>query len=303
MTTTTLPTEFLGSRFFVRPVTTSGIALRLFTDTGGGMVLVESAVDRLGLRRENVRIGDDAAVVVALPEFSTEAWIPPVSVDQDPRRADVRGKLFVRDGRGALAECDGILGQEWFGGRVWTFDYASGQLLLHDAAPGPRSGHAGLVPLGFPRDSHGRPRAHFPSVEATIDGETYAFLFDTGATVRLAPSARRAAGFDAAEQATCFITGTVFDSWRRRHPDWRVIDEADVNARGECVMEVPSVEIADHIVGPVWFTRRADGNFHEYMSSMMDRRVEGALGGSLFRYFVITVDYPQAIAHFEQQVA
>ena len=53
--------------------------------------------------------------------------------------------------------------------------------------------------------------------------------------------------------------------------------------------------------GPVWFTRRPDRNFHEYMSSMMDRKVEGALGRSLFQYFAITVDYPRAVAHFKAQ--
>jgi hypothetical protein len=30
----------------------------------------------------------------------------------------------------------------------------------------------------------------------------------------------------------------------------------------------------------------------------MDRRVDGALGGSLLRYFTVTVDYPRARASF-----
>jgi hypothetical protein len=53
-------------------------------------------------------------------------------------------------------------------------------------------------------------------------------------------------------------------------------------------------------VGPVWFTRRPDRNFHEYISSMMDARVEGALGGSALHFFRVTVDYPGRVAVFQQ---
>lgn len=35
-------------------------------------------------------------------------------------------------------------------------------------------------------------------------------------------------------------------------------------------------------------------------TSMMDKPTEGALGGSAFRQFVITVDWPNAIAVFER---
>ena len=102
-----------------------------------------------------------------------------------------------------------------------------------------------------------------------------------------------------AERGTCFITTWLFERWQRRNPDWRVVSDADLSVAGEPMIEVPSVRIAGSEAGPVWFTRRPDRNFHEYMSSMMDRRVEGALGGSLFAYFRITVDYPHARALFE----
>jgi hypothetical protein len=41
-------------------------------------------------------------------------------------------------------------------------------------------------------------------------------------------------------------------------------------------------------------------NFRKWMSQWMDRPVEGALGGSALRYFRVTVDYPNAVAVFEQ---
>ena len=38
--------------------------------------------------------------------------------------------------------------------------------------------------------------------------------------------------------------------------------------------------------------------FHKYMSGIMDKQVEGAIGGNALRHFVMTVDYPRATAYF-----
>ena len=66
------------------------------------------------------------------------------------------------------------------------------------------------------------------------------------------------------------------------------------------IIQVPRVSGGGWEVGPVWFTRRPDRAFHEYMSQWMDRRVEGALGGSALSFFRVTVDYPGAAAIFER---
>ena len=68
----------------------------------------------------------------------------------------------------------------------------------------------------------------------------------------------------------------------------------------KAMIEVPNVTVAGYTIGPVWFTRRPDKNFHEFMSKFMDRKVEGALGGSALRYFRVTVDYRNAVAIFER---
>jgi hypothetical protein len=64
------------------------------------------------------------------------------------------------------------------------------------------------------------------------------------------------------------------------------------------MIEVPEVRIAGQSVGPVWFTQRPDAAFHDFMAQWMDRPVDGALGGSAFRFFRMTVDYPRARASF-----
>ena len=54
-------------------------------------------------------------------------------------------------------------------------------------------------------------------------------------------------------------------------------------------------------VGPVRFTRRPDRAFDEFMSSMTDAPVVGALGGSGLRYFRVSVDYGRGVAVFERR--
>ena len=68
------------------------------------------------------------------------------------------------------------------------------------------------------------------------------------------------------------------------------------------MIEVPRMTIAGHEVGPVWFTGRADRAFHEYMAQWMDRPLDGALGGSAFRYFRVLVNYPEAYAEWARHV-
>jgi len=300
--TVELPAVFYGNRIFVAPKTTEGETLHLYTDTGGGLFLQEPAVERLGLPvREVTR--DGATVRLApLPELDPDTWIPPVPGEDDPSFPEVDGLLYVIPaGQTISGVGDGMLGQAWFGDRVWTFDYPGKRLYFHpfskDLAPHPTH----TVPLGFKTDGDGRRLTHFPSLEATIDGETLPFLLDSGAMVHLTDEAHAVLDDgEPATRATSFITGTVFERWRRRHPDWQVIENADRTLAGEPMIRVPEVTLAGHTVGPVWFTRRPDRNFHQFMARMMDRRVEGALGGSLFRHFVLTVDYPGARAIFRR---
>lgn len=290
-----LPSEYVAGRFYLRPETVTGVSLRLLTDTGGGDFLHESTVARLGIPTRAVELGQEVAQAVAFPEFRSDAWVPPISVEDDPRAPDVRGCLMVYPDR-PERDSDGVLGQAWFGGRVWTFDHPGGRMLLEDDSAVPAGEPA---PLGFPNDAGRRRGSNFPSIDATIEGETFAFLFDTGATAYLTPEAQSQLG-GPPNQATCFVTAHLFDRWRQEHPRWRFLQSGDKNVGGQPMIEVPSVAIAGLDSGPVWFTRRPDRNFHEWMSSMMDRRVEGALGGSLFKYFRITVDYPNAVAHFSE---
>jgi len=291
-----LPARYDEHRFYVEPVAVDGTRLTFFTDTGGGLFLLRDAVERLRLSMVNVGgEGKDAFHLAELPKFRADAGIPaPLSRG---------GRIPVwspQTGEGGPSNFvgDGMLGQDWFGGRVWQFDYPGRRLLLLEDRPAGNTQHR--VSLGFKSDGTGKRVLNFPRIQAEIDGETLELLFDTGATTFLVDSALAVLkDGGAAARATSFITNTTFEKWRKKHPDWRVIEKAE-KSTGEAMIEVPLVTVAGYSVGPVWFTRRADRNFHEYMSGFMDKRVDGALGGNALRYFRVTIDYPGAVALFEK---
>ncbi|MBA4182583.1 MAG: hypothetical protein H0X49_01035 [Acidobacteria bacterium] len=164
----------------------------------------------------------------------------------------------------------------------------------------PKQKDAHRIALGFQTKSSGARAANFPRIQVSIDGEPIDLLFDTGASTALTDNALAALNDKRpAVRATSFITARIFEQWRKKHPQWRVVENAEKGS-GQAMIEVPQISVAGYAVGPVWFTRRADKNFHEYMSQWMDKTVEGALGGNALHYFRITVDYPRAVAVFEK---
>jgi hypothetical protein len=291
-----LPVAYEEDRFYVRPVTAEGVALRFYTDTGGGLFILRDAAERLRLPLTNAGgEGKEAFYLTSLPAFQPAATIPP------PLSRTGRLPVYAptpKEREQGLSLGDGMLGQEWFAGRVWTFDYPGKKLWLRAPGDLPKHKPQQRVTLGFKTDEAGKRLLDFPRLSVTIDGEALDLLFDTGATARLSPTAQAALRDGrAAERAVSFITTSVFERWRKAHPDWRVVENADLPLN-EPLIEAPRVTIAGYTVGPVWFARRADKNFHEFMAQFMDKRVEGALGGNALRHFRVTVDYPNAVAIF-----
>lgn len=294
-----LPTQFEGDLVYVIPRVGESETLRLYTDTGGGYFLSSEAVARLKLDAQP-----------APPELQQEmgplarlARLPASLPESDlPRGLGLDGAIPVMPDRsgGILPGAnpmDGMLGAPWFGGRIWTWDFA-GRRLIHEASDWTATAGMQRVPLHFKQAPDGRRVTHFPRIAVRIDGRELPMLLDTGAMTVLAPEALQTLDDGApAQRATSMIADNVFQAWRSAHPEWRVIEKAQAGT-GSAMIEVPEVEIAGHLVGPVWFTHRPDRNFHEFMSGMMDARVEGAVGNNVFRHFRMTIDYPGASAWF-----
>jgi hypothetical protein len=284
-----LNAEFRNWRVFVRTAALDGTPLTFWTDSGGGAIISPTAVARLGLSvvSRKVEGGHDIPAVEA-PALA-------------PDFPGIHDMLMVVDMPPYADGADGLLGQAWHADRVFTYDYPRGHLYLGPAltaCPDLKSPHT--VPLGFQLTADGQRASAFPRIEAVVDGEAWSFLFDTGATLQLS---EKAAGLLRDELAplggTCFVTESIMAGWSRRHPDWLRITHGDA-LFGGTLLRVPEVLIAGYRAGPVWFTSRPDANFREFMSQWMDREIHGALGGSLFRYFQIQVDYPKGIATFHR---
>lgn len=303
---TQLPARYDHDRLVLTPTTADGEQLEFFTDSGGGMdQLSSAAVARLRLPAERVDMPDlvqelgDAAKdtrSVAMPAFATGKGIPPVQAT-DGRLLVFPDAMVKQQWLPGMTVHDGFLGSRWFADRVWTWDYPGGRFFHEPDAYRPEAG-AVAVPLAFRTDDAGKRVFSMPRMTVSVDGRDLPVLLDTGASTMLTPAALQdVGGGGSAERATSMVTDDVFLAWRKAHPQWRVVERAQAGT-GSDMIEVPQVRIAGHVVGPVWFTRRPNASFHDMMSSMMDQRVEGAVGGNVFRHFVMTVDYPNAVAYF-----
>jgi hypothetical protein len=277
-----LPARFADGLVHVEPETANGAKLRLLADTGGALFLTSSCAERCGISTVPLPGGRRAR----LPALRPDAWIP------EPTGGEKWMPIFETDG-------DGMVGQRWFAGGVWTFDYPQKKLILRHTSFTPTDEMAAHdVPLGF-RHEWGIRTSNHPRMVVTVAGTALETLLDTGATVWLSAEARRVVGDkQPSERATSFVAAKVFRQWREAHPKWRVVEKGCERTR-EALIEVPEMEVAGFKAGPVWFTRRDDENYR-WMSSFMDRPIVASIGGNFLGHFRMTVDYPNAVAWFEK---
>jgi hypothetical protein len=288
-----LPARFEADRIFLDETTADGRPIVFFTDSGGGRAVSSEAAARLGLSL--------APVPGAREGGPTHLASYPALAADSPTGPLPDGQLPVLNGApipGWRWDYDVMLGADWFADRIWTFDYPGGRLTAEEASWRP-SADAVVLPLGF-QVKDGHRTTHFPRIEIRIGDEVLAVLLDTGATTALTPEALVAVNDEGPSmRATSMISDSVFRSWRAAHPEWRVVEAAQIGT-GSAMIEVPTVEIGGLSVGPVWFTHRPDAAFRGFMSSMMDAPVEGALGGNALSDLVMTIDYSGARAVFSR---
>lgn len=287
---TRVPAEFVHDQVWVTP-TLDGERLRFFTDTGGGWnAISDTLVQRLALVREKSDDGER----VAWPAFDEGLGIPaapPIFMG---------GRLVVAP-QEQLSGADGFLGGRWFADSVWEFDYQNRRLYRLTGFTAD-AGQPHRAALGFQTNDAGERTMHFPSIDVEVAGEVLPMLYDSGATATTTDNSASIFGVaPGTNVGTSFIEHEVFERWTQVHPEWRVIEAADMKGKQKRRMiEVPEVTIAGHTVGPVWFSEQPEGAFQSYMAKMMDRPTWGALGGSALKYFRVVIDYPGAAAYFQR---
>jgi len=287
-----LPARFEHDRVFLEATAPDGKPVRLYTDTGGGFnTIATSVAERYSLEPAGQFESDEEkGELVAFPAFLIDAGIPRPS--QDPW---MRGNLVVVPDN--ALETQGFLGTRWFAERIWQFDYGRKTLRRLDSFE-PTARYVTLA-LGFKHDADGKRSLNFPRLTVAIDGQPLEVLLDTGATGELTEHSAAVYGLPVGSRvAASYVTELHFKHWQSRHPDWRVVEQAEaVTGTAFPMIEVPVVDFGGVRVGPVWFSQRPDPIFHQWMSQMMDRQIDGAIGGSALKYLEIVIDYPNAKVH------
>ncbi len=294
---TVIAATFIDDRVYVDMRAPAGHApLHLFTDSGGGSLLLSRAAALrldLALRPETDQdtleeLGPDTLVGDATA-FVTREWAGV------PAHAQFTVMPEVIPLKGWPAIGDGILGRQWFANHTWTWDYPHRQLIMRPATWRPAP-DARPIEVAFKTDADGHRVSDFARMTVRVDGEDLPVLFDTGATTVLTPTALQAlADGKPAMRATSMMAHSVIERWRARHPDWRVVEDAQLGTHSLMIL-APEVEFAGRKTGPVWFTERSDKTYDEFMAPMMSDRIEGSIGGNVLSRVVISIDYPRAKA-------
>ena len=289
-----MPASFKGDTVYLR-VRINDQDFVFYTDSGGGLLITQAAARRAGLGSQPVR---DRRLAAQLPPDTRTIHIPAWRPSNVPLPADA--PLFTvksaRQIRGWPSQGDGILGQAWFAGHTWTWDYPHGNLWLDGPGWKPSSASAHPLAVEFRTDGNRGPVNHFLRITATIDGRRIPLLLDTGAETFLTQSALRAMHDGLPRlRATSMIMQRLFSLWHLKHPHWPYLPDAQSTTHA-AMLKVPDVVLAGVHLGPVWFTSRPNANFERFMSSMTAGPVYGSLGGNAFASMKLTVDYVHARA-------
>jgi hypothetical protein len=290
---TVIPTRYRADRFFAAPVSQQGDTIVLLMDTGGGGVFViKPVLEKLGFTPKFLQLGDGDSVFAGgpFPTFRKDAAIPPAL---GTPRGEIMG-YGVKPMK-AFDTAVGMVGHNWFAGRVWVLDYPRHEASYYETPPPPKLFGPHTIPMTLKaplvRDD--------PRIQVVVAGDTIDMLLDTGATSVLTPEAIAIVGPGPANRASAFVTTRLWDKWRGVHPDWRVIPGGEDNTHADLIA-VPSVSIAGYDVGPIWFAKRPDQVYDGMMKSLMDKPILASIGGAAFRQFKLTMDYVNQRVTFEK---
>jgi hypothetical protein len=302
---TYLPSIEIDQRFFLKIPTVTKDTLIGFCDTGGGYTAIYYQTlkkIKLDSKISEVEIKGDKTMFIPASELYDNQYIPYPQIARY-YQSGITSPFFEIPDKNEQPDLftryvphDVFLGQFFFIKSSWTFDYLSGKLFVNT----PLSTTAidgNTQHLGFKKDRLGNKLFGHPSMQIVVNGEPIDVLFDTGATLLLGENSKAQFGNKKATGGS-FIAQTVFEAWRKQHPDWKFIEKGEIT--GANMIEVPQVTVGNLTAGPVWFAERPDAAWSKGMIGSMDKVVKGAIGGSFLQYFKVVIDYNSELIKFEQ---
>ena len=303
-----IPSKFIeGERFYIKIPTQSGDTALAFGDSGGGMCMINpTVIDKLKLG-DKKKLGLVRGLMPMQYLFAKDIVASgPMPV---PTRFNIMRRFYSRVAEplfvvppmdeelrfiNSVMPYDLFLGQNFFMDKAWTIDYPNRQIWVNTPLS---ASDSGVQKLGFKKNAHGEKIFGHPSMYIMVDGEMIPVLFDTGATLVLSEKGKQFFGTTEKTKGGSFIAASVFDKWRKQHPDWKYYEKAD---HTQDVIEVPKVTIGGQEVGPVLFAKRPDENWSQGMIHSMDKVVKGAIGGSGLKYLKVVIDYNAELVKFDR---
>ena len=309
-----MPTQFVdGERFYFKLPISDKDSLMAFGDTGGGvLMLLPKAVNKKNIKAQ-LRTGilkglmpiqyilyedmlKDVNFPVPNPNSKLIIRRPFKRIEKPlliipPMEKELKLMLEVQP------EMDAFLGQQFFMDHAWTIDYPNRQIMVNTPLHDSLLNNPNVQKLGFRKNANQEKLNGHPRMTVEIDGDTIDVLFDTGATLVLSEEGKKLLSTEKKTLGGSFIAISLFNKWRSRHPDWKYYPKADL--AGD-VIEVPLVKVSGYEVGPVLFAARRDEVWSKGMIQSMDKVVKGAIGGTVLKYFKVTIDYNSDLIRFEK---
>lgn len=309
-----LKSRFLaGERFYLLMPTRNGDTISAYCDTGGGIsFLIPASVNKANVEsfvRTGIFNGLLPMKYVPFSDLVTDPAYPhpevsrqkvlraPFSRITDPFLIVPSMDKELKMGLSVQPEMEAFLAQDFFMKKAWTFDYPRRQVWVHTPLDPSQSALPNVQKLGFKKNAHQEAIFGHPRMVISVEGEFIDVLFDTGATSILTPQGREQLQTEELSVGSSFIAASIFDRWRTQHPEWKYYPKAEWIGD---MIEVPLVNVSGFDVGPVLFARRRDEAWSQGMIASMDQVVQGAVGGSLLKFFEVQIDYNSELIKFER---
>lgn len=271
----TVPLLVEGNRPFVdltfRRADGSKRSARFLVDSGGGgFLLAEPLAHELGLQwGETTR---EEGKEFAAAKVPPKAFVGEFPLDLDGKRVLV---VIGTDNilpQAAPGHADGMFPGHLLARYHVVFDYPNGMFTLARPGTVKSKGHALPMPVSK--------RQGFPRTEIEVDGVTYGFLVDTGASFSM-------------------VSEVLLKSWGSEHSDWprqpgAVGEAATLGGQTLETMFVPSARWGEHLIRELGVVSQREGTFERYMSSMMTAPIVGSLAGNVLKRFRVELDYANA---------
>jgi predicted aspartyl protease len=244
---------------------------RFLVDSGGGgFILTEPLARDLGLKwGASMREGGSEFAQITDPLKASVGDFP---LELNPQRVMVVIGADAVLPKGVTAPHDGMLPGHVLAKYHVVFDYPKAKFTIARAGV--------LEPKGTALPMPVHPRSGFPRTEIEVDGQTYGFLLDTGASFTM-------------------VSEVLLKSLGAAHPDW----PRHPGAYGEAATLGGMTLETMFIPGGRWGTNQLtefgvvsqrQGTFESYMSKMMTAPIVGSLAGNVLKRFRVELDYPNA---------